>query len=188
MISDTVIVELRTESSPYSLVEETNETILSSTGAGQAYFGYIADATNFYIVIKHRNAVETWSATGQQFTSGSLSYDFTTAANKAYGDNMIQIPSVAGKWCLYNGDMTSSTPWVKDGLVDGSDLAAVDNDNTNFVTGYVPTDLTGEQIVDGSDLAIVDNNNIAFVGKVVPPGAITAKRIKQRLLMETEGK
>ena len=77
---------------------------------------------------------------------------------------------------------------VQDGLVDGSDLASVDNDNTNFVTGYVVTDLTGEQIVDGSDLAIVDNNNTAFVGKVVPPGALAAKRIKQQLIQEKENK
>ena len=107
-----------------------------------------------------------------------MNYDFTTAQNKAYGNNMILKNT---KWCIYSGDV------IRDGLVDGSDLAAVDNDNTNFVTGYVSTDLTGEQIVDGSDLAIVDNNNTAFVGKVVPPGALTAKRMKQPL-MEKENK
>ena len=84
------------------------------------------------------------------------------------------------KWTIYSGDLTSSIPGVKDGLVDGSDLAAVDNDNLNFVTGYVPTDLTGEQIVDGSDLAIVDNNNTAFVCKIVPSGAKAINSDRQR--------
>lgn len=159
MFSDTVIVELRSESSPYSLVEGTNETILSSTGIGQAYFGYIADATNYYIVFKHRNSVETWSAAGQQFTSGLLNYDFTTAANKAFGSNMIQ---KGLKWCIYNGDVN------QDGVVDLSDVANVDTDNLNFVTGWVATDVNGDSLVDLSDLSLVDTNNLNFVSKVNP--------------------
>ena len=176
MVSDTVTVELRSTSPGYTLVDQTKVVLNTSGNNAAVNFFTATDATNYYIVVKHRNSIETWSANPQSFSGGTLSYDFTSSSGQAYGSNMIQKNT---KWCIFGGDMTSSTPGVKDGLVDGSDLAAVDNDNTNFVTGYVDTDLTGEQIVDGSDLAIVDNNNTAFVGKIVPPGALTAKRIKQ---------
>ena len=176
MVSDSVTVELRNTSPGYTLVDQTKVVLNTSGNNAAVNFFTATDATNYYIVVKHRNSIETWSANPQSFSGGTLSYDFTSSSGQAYGSNMIQKNT---KWCIFGGDMTSSTPGVKDGLVDGSDLAAVDNDNTNFITGYVVTDLTGEQIVDGSDLAIVDNNNTAFVGKVVPPGALTAKRTKQ---------
>ena len=175
MVGDTISIELRNASSPFGLVDQT-KVKLNSSGNAIANFFSAAEATNYYLVIKHRNALESWSGTPQQFANGTLSYDFTSSVAQTYGNNAIQIPPVTGKWCIYGGDMTSSTPGVKDGIVDGSDLAAVDNDNTNFVTGYVITDLTGEQLVDGSDLALVDNNNTAFIGKIVPPGVITVKK------------
>ena len=160
MVSDTVFVELRNTTSPYGLVQQ-KKTILNTLGSGVATFNSSTEGTSYYIVVKHRNSIETWSTSSQSFTSGTISYDFTTAQSKAYGNNQVEKGS---KWCLYSGDVS------QDGLVDGSDLAAVDNDNANFVTGYVVTDLTGEQIVDGSDLAIVDNNNTVFVTKIIPSG------------------
>ena len=124
---------------------------------------------NYYIVIKHRNTIETWSSTKQQFDSSILHYDFTNDSSKAYGFNMIKKGT---EWCIYTGDVN------QDGLVDGSDMASVDNDNFNFVTGYVLTDFTGDQIVDGSDVAIADNNNSSFVSKSVPPSTATTKTEK----------
>ena len=171
--NDTISVELSQTIAPYNKLAPVKG--LTST-SGVDFYLPKGGETSYYIVLKHRNSVETWSASTVATASFPLTYDFTSAAGQAFGSNMIL---VGGKWCVYGGDLTSSTPGVQDGLVDGSDLASVDNDNTNFITGYVVTDLTGEQIVDGSDLAIVDNNNTAFVGKVVPPGALTAKRTKQ---------
>jgi hypothetical protein len=36
------------------------------------------------------------------------------------------------------------------------------------VTGYVPEDATGDGIVDGSDMAIVDNNSTAAAHAILP--------------------
>ena len=180
--NDTISVVLSQTIAPYNKLAPVKGL---TSASGVDFYLPKGGETSYYIVLKHRNSVETWSASTVATASFPLTYDFTSAAGQAYGSNMIL---VGGKWCIYGGDMSSSTPGVQDGLVDGSDLAAVDNDNTNFVTGYVVTDLTGEQIVDGSDLAIVDNNNTAFVGKVVPPGALTTKRIKQPLMQEKENK
>ena len=88
------------------------------------------------------------------FTSNQLSYDFTTAANKAYGDNLVLKGS---KYCIFSGDVT------QDGVIDGSDLGMIDNDAFNFVSGYVIADLNGDNFVDATDLAINDNNAFQFV-------------------------
>lgn len=44
-----------------------------------------------------------------------------------------------------------------DGITDSVDLALVDNDAYNFVTGYVNTDVNGDNQVDSHDLTLVDN-------------------------------
>ena len=165
MVADTVTAELRRAITPFELLE-SKKVFLNSSGFGKANFSSVVEGTPYFIVVKHRNSIETWSAAGQSFSGGVLNYDFTDAQNKAYGNNM----KLKGtKWSIYNGDIT------QDGLVDGSDLASADNANSNFVTGYVPTDVTGDNLVDGSDLSLVDNNNNAFIAKVVPAAAITAK-------------
>ncbi|MDQ3020467.1 MAG: SBBP repeat-containing protein [Bacteroidota bacterium] len=153
MVSDTVRVYLRNTSSPYSIVDSAN-SILDSTGYGTFYFPNAVNGTLYYIVSKHRNSIETWSKQGEMFTSYQLSYDFITAANKAYGDNLILKGS---KYCIYSGDVN------QDGIVDLSDLSMVDNDVYNSVSGYVVTDVDGDNMVDISDESITDNNAFHFV-------------------------
>ena len=117
------------------------------------------DGTPYYIAIKHRNAIETWSATGQAFSGSVLSYDFTTAASQAYGNNEIHKGT---KYCIFSGDPTH------DGIVDLSDMVVIDNDSYNFVTGYVVSDINGDHVVDLSDMVIVDNNSFTFVATKNP--------------------
>ena len=166
-MKDTVRAYLRNVTSPYAKVDSAKAVIDSITFNGDFKFSSAATGI-YYIALNHRNSIETWSKTGGEaiIKGATISYDFTDIQTKAYGNNMIQKGT---KWCVFSGDVN------QEGLVDGTDLAGVDNDNTNFATGYVATDLTGEQIVDGSDLALVDNNSAAFVSKVVPPGAIAVK-------------
>jgi hypothetical protein len=167
MVSDTVTVELHNAGSPYALVE-SKKGVLNSSGAGSIGFTTAANGTPYYIVLKHRNALETWSASAQTFTSSVLNYDFTTAASQAYGGNQ---QYKDGKYCLFSGDVTH------DGSVDLSDLIDIDNDNSNFVSGYTLTDVNGDGTVDLSDLIFVDNNNSAFISKIVPSGAPSVNRV-----------
>lgn len=160
MVEDTVTVEIRNGTSPYGLVDQA-KIKLNSLGNGTANFYYPTDATNYYIAIKHRNSIETWSKYPQQFSNKTLVYDFTSASTQAYGDNMIQKGT---KWCLFSGDVNF------DGIVDISDIAFVDNDNLLFVTGYTLTDINGDNLVDISDLLNVASNSINFVSKQIPNG------------------
>ena len=61
MVSDTVTVELRNTSAPYSLIDQS-KILLNSSGQGTGRFYNAINGTPYYLVVKHRNAVETWSA------------------------------------------------------------------------------------------------------------------------------
>ncbi|MBK8550557.1 MAG: hypothetical protein IPL53_05625 [Ignavibacteria bacterium] len=64
-----------------------------------------AQTGTYYIVVKSRNILETWSKSGGQlYTRGSaFSYNFTSAAAQAFGSNLILEGT---KYCIYSGDLT----------------------------------------------------------------------------------
>lgn len=158
-VQDTIVVSLRSATSPYDLVE-MSMAYLSPTGTAAVNFAKAVNGVNYYIVVNHRNSIETWSKSGGEvFTGGVLNYDFTSAATQAFGSNMVLVGS---KYSFYTGDPN------QDGTVDAGDLSLIDNDAFNFVSGYVVTDLNGDQSVDGTDLTFADNNAFAFVGVVRP--------------------
>jgi hypothetical protein len=115
---------------------------------------------SYYLVVNHRNGIATWSATPVVFSGSSISYNFTDAASKAYGNNMIQ--KASGQWAFYSGDVN------QDGLVDSGDMNPVDNASTAIAQGYVVEDVNGDGLVDSGDMNYVDNNSTAIV-KVQSP-------------------
>ena len=161
MISDRATVYLRNAASPYEIIESF-ESNLDSTGVGTFIFSNALDAVNYYIVVRHRNSIETWSNSGNAFSSGSMVYDFTTASNKAYGNNLILVKNTPVRYAIYSGDADQN------GVIDASDMSLIDNDGANFVTGYVNSDVTGDELVDASDAALVDNNGLNFVYSIHP--------------------
>jgi hypothetical protein len=163
MIPDTVRLELHNASSPYALVS-SSKGFLDANGHGSFTFSGGASGIPYYLVVKHRNVVETWS--GSPVINST--YDFTSAQAQAFGNNM---KLKGSKWCIYNGDVN------QDGIVDSGDLGVVDNDNANYVSGYPITDLNGDGIVDSGDIGIVDNNNAAYVGRIIPSGASNTPKV-----------
>jgi hypothetical protein len=161
MVGDTVKVYLRNSSSPYALADSAKAPV-NSAGLGTFIFSDAVNGANYYIELKHRNSIETWSKTPQAFTGNSLTYNFTTANTQAYGDNMIQVDASPVRFAIYGGDVN------QDGTVDATDVSMVDNDAFYFIGGYVVTDLTGDSFVDGTDFAIADNNAANFVSVVRP--------------------
>lgn len=158
MVRDTVRVYLRNTTNPYAIIDSA-KGYLTSSGTQSFLFNNAVNGTNYYIQIKHRSALETWSKTGAMFTSNYMAYNFTTDSAKAFGNNMTKRGS---RWVLYGGDVN------RDGFVDVSDLSLIDNDVNGFLSGYVVTDLNGDDFVDVTDLAIADNNSTAFVGRITP--------------------
>ena len=162
MVSDTVSVELRNIASPFALVE-SKKIFLNSNSTGSLLFTTPLDGTQYYLVIKHRNSIETWSTIGVQFSAGNLSYDFTTAQNKAYGNNL---KLVNGRWCLYSGDVN------QDGFIDINDQSQVFIDNVLGSSGYIVTDLNGDLYTEVADLNIVFYNRVLGVSRQKPPVTI----------------
>jgi hypothetical protein len=156
---DSVTVELHEATSPYTLAY-SKTAVLQTTGSISCTFPYEANNNSYYIVIKHRNSVETWSANAVAMSS-STSYDFTTAANKAYGDNQVQLEN--NVFGIYSGDIN------QDAYVDGTDYPAFDYDASIGVGGvYVATDLNGDGYVDGSDYPLFDMNSSLGVSVIQP--------------------
>lgn len=162
--TDTVSAYIRNSSSPYNLIDSSNAVINDITFSGNFAFNNVASG-NYYIVMKHRNSIETWSKTGgESLTQGNaFSYDFTNSQAMAFGNNMLQVDNFpVNKYGLYSGDTDN------DGNIDIADLGNIDNDISNFLTGYVQTDLNGDGTVDLADITFADNNTFNFVGIVRP--------------------
>jgi hypothetical protein len=75
---------------------------------------------------------------------------------------MIQVDASPVRFAIFGGDVN------QDGTVDATDVSTIDNDASNFISGYVVTDLTGDDFVDGTDFSIADNNAANFVSVVRP--------------------
>ncbi|HMS33796.1 MAG TPA: YCF48-related protein [Ignavibacteria bacterium] len=156
-ISDTVNVTLRSQNSPYNIVDQS-KAVLSNTGYATLTFN-TAPAGNYYIQINHRNSLETWSGAPVYLSANVNNYNFTTGAAQAYGNNMVL---KSGRYCDYSGDVNQS------GNVDLTDLIQIYNAAAIFTSGYVSEDVNGDDIVDLTDLVITYNNAANFVQMVTP--------------------
>lgn len=157
-IADEVKVSLANAASPYSIVFETGNIPLNQNGqlSLQVPSTFSGD---YFIVINHRNSIESWSAVPLSFNTGTIFYNFSDAASKTYGSNAIFKGS---RYCIFGGDVN------QDGTLDTGDMTPVDNDASAYISGYTNTDVNGDGIVDTSDMTVVDNNSGAYVGAVKP--------------------
>ncbi len=161
MVPDTLMVLLRGSTPPFPIAE-VSTALFDATGTGVFDFGYIFNGVPYYIHVRHRNSMETWSAAAVSFVHNSLTYDFTTAASKAYGNNMAQIDASPVRFGIYSGDIDQNL------LIDLADIDSVYNASSSFVTGYVATDVTGDEVVDLADLMLTFNNSSKFVISITP--------------------
>ncbi|MDQ3021651.1 MAG: FG-GAP-like repeat-containing protein [Bacteroidota bacterium] len=156
-LSDTAKIYLRNSLSPYSNIDSSEAVIDANSFTGLFQIMH-ALSGNYYIVVKHRNTIETWSNTPLSYISNTtVNFDFTTSASQAFGNNMKQVDTGPIRFAIYSGDVN------QDGTVDLTDGSMIDNHSRNFVSGYVPTDLNGDATVDISDATIADNNQFKFV-------------------------
>jgi sugar lactone lactonase YvrE len=157
LICDDVMIELHHSTSPYALVGSSN-AILNTDGTIVANFTGILPGA-YYVAVKHRNAIETWSSSPVNInTTGN--YDFSNLQSRAYGSNQTQI--APGLFALYSGDIN------QDGVIDGLDYNDWETDSNNFAGGYFSTDLNGDGVVDGLDFIYWEQNSNNFVGAVAP--------------------
>jgi hypothetical protein len=131
---------------------------------------------SYYIGIKHRGSIETWSNSSVLLNNGIV-YNFTNAASKAYGANLKD--DGTGVFLIYNGDIN------QDGSVDFNDYPDLDIGSYNGDFGYFATDLNGDASVDFNDYPILDINSydgIIALTPIVYNGFIRNKSMKKSLI------
>ncbi len=160
---DTVRVYLRDAKAPYAMIDSSVAVLDSSSLTANCRMNY-APAGEYYVVVRHRNSVETWSRAGGEIYDPMTieTYSFLPSAGRAFGNNMMQADASPVRFAIFSGDVN------QDGAVDAGDASMIDNDASNFVSGYVVTDLNGDYTVDGSDMLLVEFNASNYVAKSVP--------------------
>jgi len=160
---DTIRAYLHNNTAPFNVVDSAIAVVHSILYQGTFKF-FNAPGGTYYIVIRHRNSIETWSKSGgEPFVIGTpMSYNFTNIVTKAFGNNMKQVDAFPVRFGIYSGDAN------QDGTIDVIDIVNIFNDANNFVSGYVNTDLTGDDFVDVTDVTIAFNNSNNFVSVIRP--------------------
>ena len=150
IISDSVTIYLSKSAEPEIKIDSSKALINYISLSGIFNFS-LQNKTNgnYYLIIKHRNSLMTWSQPVYlNFEiSGIFNYDFTNKITQAYGSNLI---FKYGRYCIFSGDIN------QDGTIDGDDGTAIENDALVSLSGYLKTDLNGDNFIDGSDLSTVD--------------------------------
>ncbi|MBL7773034.1 MAG: hypothetical protein JNM95_09245 [Chitinophagaceae bacterium] len=154
---DVVTLELHNTTAPYGIASTVNRPILQDGTITATYFNIIGQS--YYIVLKHRNGLETWSAAPVVMTN-TMTYDFTTAANKAYGSNQLLLSP--GIWGIYSGDINHDISIdVFDYLIQEPDVVAGNS-------GYLNTDLNGDGSVDVFDYLVMEPWIVLGVSAATP--------------------
>lgn len=149
-VADTIVVELHSTIGTFDSVYAWRGAI-GTNGLANAIFPGAAFGNSFYVVLKHRNSLETWSAA--PFPMGATNtYNFSSSSTQAYGGNMINLGS--GVFGIYSGDIN------QDGSIDFLDYPDLDQSSLNGDLGYLVLDLNGDASVDFLDYPYIDTNSL----------------------------
>ena len=157
-VADHITVELHSSTSYATIVYSVADVSLSTTGTASVIIPAIYNGS-YFITIKHRNSIETTTATAIPFAGSTINQSFGTTAN-VYGANLGL--SIDGHNLIYGGDVN------QDGVVDTGDFVLVINDAYNYATGYLPTDVVGSGVIDSGQYSILVNNSQNYVGTSHP--------------------
>jgi len=157
-VADQITVELRNSTAPYALAGGPYTLDLKTDGTASVTIPGSLNGS-YYIVVKHRNSIESWTNSSVSFSGSAVDYNFSTSANMAYGSNL---KLVSGKYVIYGGDVN------QDGIIDSDDLIPVDNDAASFLSGYLATDVNGDGLIHSADITMINSNSAIFIAKITP--------------------
>ncbi|HMS35417.1 MAG TPA: FG-GAP-like repeat-containing protein [Ignavibacteria bacterium] len=162
-MKDTVRAYLQSIISPYNTIDSAIAVIDSVTLTGSFIFTNAPGGT-YYIKVKHRNSIITWSRLGGEFLIQEfpMDYNFSSTASQAFGHNQVLVNPSPVRYAIYSGDVN------QDGSIDLNDVLSVYNASSVFSSGYVVNDVNGDNLVDLNDIILAYNNSAAFVAVVRP--------------------
>jgi hypothetical protein len=157
-VADLLTISLANTSPPYNILKTFNNIELDTNGIVSTVIPQTFTGT-YYIVVNHRNSLETWSIVPIAIDSLALRFDFTASAYAAYGNNL---KNIGVNYLIYAGDVN------QDGAADAMDMILVGNDKATGATGYTLTDLNGDGVVNDADLLLLQNNASSFIMRKRP--------------------
>jgi hypothetical protein len=147
---------LHSTSPPFGLIQ-SKKVEVGTNGTTAVNFSILG---SYYLVIYHRNGLQTWSANPVNITTSSVLYDFSSSATQAYGSNQKQVePNV---WAIYSGDLSA------DENIDLLDQGLLESAINSFASGYVASDINGDGNVDLLDVPTPEVNTNAFIYSIHP--------------------
>ena len=162
---DSITVDLHNSATPFALIE-SQKGILNINGTSTLTFSSARASNSFYIALKHRNSIETWSSIPVQFFQNT-SYDFTNSQTKSYGNNLT--PTSDGFWAIYSGDVSGNAGLgSQDQIIESQDYLDMENAVGLIFTGYNNADITGDGVVESADYLIMENNVNAIIFSIHP--------------------
>ena len=157
-IADKITIQFHSSANYSNLIYTASDVILNTNGTASFNFPSVYNGS-YFISIIHRNSIETVSASPVSFAGSTINYNFDNAS-KAYGGNLRQKGD--GTWVIYGGDTS------QDCVIDAIDMINIDNDASNFTSGFINNDINGDGHIDSSDILLVGNNASTFVAKITP--------------------
>jgi len=153
LLSDSITICLYDEMAPHPLA--WSESIaLNTDGTGHISIPTQYLNQTWYIVLKQRSHIETWSAEPIVLNS-QTNYDFSTSSAQSYGNNELEMEP--GIFALYAGELNA------DENIDLLDASLLEGDITSFAFGYIGSDLNGDGNVDLLDAPLLENNINLFI-------------------------
>jgi uncharacterized delta-60 repeat protein len=153
-LCDTISIELRNEAET-NIIAYSVTGVVDIYGEGEFVFPPEVQGKSFYIVLHHRNALETWSSSPVLLKGPITNYNFSDALSKAFDNNMRDLGD--GNFAIYSGDIN------QDGEINQADFSSFENISHLLLIGYLPEDLTGDGLIESSDYSLIENN----LGKIV---------------------
>lgn len=157
-IADSLTVELHDPTTNTTLF--SSPALLETNGTSNINFPAATNGKTYYIALKHRNSIATWSSNPVAFNAAGTTYDFSSGQSQAYGGNLVDDGN--GVFLIYSGDIN------QDGSIDFNDYPGLDIASSLGILGYDPNDLNGDASVDFNDYPIIDVNSSNGIISIKP--------------------
>lgn len=168
-VVDWVLIEYRDATNAASATAATrigrqaafllNDGSVLDIGGASVLQPSISVSQELFVVVYHRNHLAVLSADPLIMTGGIYSYDFSTAAEKAYGGSNAHTEIVPGIWGMAGGDCNA------DGLVNTTDISDSWYSTAGFA-GYLMSDPSMDTQVNNSDKNNLIIKNFNFESQV----------------------
>lgn len=159
LLCDTLTLQLARPTSPYNILYSTTSTI-TIFGYATFHFNTLPEYDQYYLVLRHRNSIATWSSMPVSINASITDYKFSTSSAKAYGNNLRDLQD--GNFAILSGDIN------QDGVVESSDYSDMENALSISKLGYSGEDITGDRVVESSDYSLMENNVYYTVVVIMP--------------------